>query len=159
MAYTERLNEQLAIVGTIDPDAYAAIPAATAVTVATDIVDMRYAHRVMFVVLAGTIGAAGTIDFAIQQGTNATTATTAIVPACAITTMVTGDSDEQVVVEVEGQDLTPGYRYVRGLMTLSATAGTAAIDVGAIVLADTSRYKAARDTIPDLASVSEFVNA
>ena len=75
-----------------------------------------------------------------------------------ITALGNADDDEQVVVEVAGQDLTEGYRYVVGQMTIGNTgAGTLTCDLAAICLGDTARYKPASDY--DLASVSEIVNA
>lgn len=154
MAYTERLNEQLAIVATIDPDAYT-VGATTTATVSTDVVDMAENHRAMFIVMAGTLPAQSAIDFNVLQGTNSTTVTTALT---SITALGNADDDEQVVVEIEGQDLTDGYRYIVGQLTIGNTgAGTLTCDLAVVGLADTARYKPASDN--DLASVSEIVNA
>ena len=154
MAYTERLNEQLAIVATIDPDAYT-VGATTTTTEVSDVIDMDVYHRVMFILMTGTLPAQTAINFNVLQGTATATVTTAL---AAITALGAGDDDEQVVVEIEGQDVADGFRYIVGQAVLENTgAGTITLDVAMIAVGDTARYKPASDG--DLASVSEIVNA
>ena len=154
MAYTERLNEQLAIVATIDPDAYT-VGATTTAAVLSDVIDMDVYHRVMFILQTGILPAQSAINFNVLQGTATGTVTTAL---AAITALAPGDDDVQVVVEIEGQDVADGFRYIVGqLITENTGGGTITLDVSMVALGDTARYKPASDG--DLASVDEIVNA
>lgn len=148
----ERLSEQLAIVATIDPEAYT-----TAATVTTDVFDMSVHHEAAFVIMTGTVAANTTIDFDVQEGTGTTAGTFNTATAVTSITQLAAaaDSDKQVVVTVRGEDMADGYRYLRGVLTIGGTAGTA--DLGAVVLADRARYKPA--SVGDLASVDEIVDA
>ena len=56
----QRLSEQLAVVACIDPDAY------TTGAATSDEIDMRYHDRVVFIVMAGTLGSSATLDFKLQ---------------------------------------------------------------------------------------------
>ncbi|NIV36794.1 MAG: hypothetical protein GWN58_47375 [Anaerolineae bacterium] len=140
----ERLSEQLAVVATIDPDAYGTT------TLTTDVFDMSVHHEAMFVILVGEN--AGTVDFDVQESTATGSGTVTATAVASITQLTAGDDDVQVIVTVRGEDMTEGYRYLRGVLTLSA-----ATDAGVVALADRARYKAA--SVGDLASVDEIVNA
>ena len=73
------LSERLAVVATIDPDAYG--PGAQS----SDTIDMQYFDRVMFVVLAGDLGASATLDFKVQESADGSTT---VSPFVALTTSV-----------------------------------------------------------------------
>lgn len=159
MAYTERLSEQLAIVSTVDPDAYT-VGATTTTTFAGDTIDMSTSHRVMFIIMTGILPAQSVIDFNVYSATGSTTGTNTTTALVSITALGNADDDEQVVVEVEGQDLADGYRYLVPHLTVGNTGGgTLTCDLAMVALADTERYKPASANHPDLASVSEIVNA
>jgi len=144
---SEKLSEMLAVVGTVDP----AVRSATG-TVATDAIDMSKVHQVAFVVLVGAMGATDEIDFKVQECATSGGSYTDI-SGKAITTLDGTDDNKQAVVNVRGDELTPGNRYIKGLVTHGGTAGTAGITV--VALADTARFKPASDG--DLASVAEIV--
>jgi len=141
----EQLNEQLALVATIDPDSYAAE------TYYTDAIDMKYWERVAFTVLVGDMATGATVDFSIVEGTT-TTPTTAMDPAKAITqlTQAGTDADKQAIVEVAAAEMDPANRYIRGKLVV----GTDACDV-AVVAHATGRFHPA--SAFDLASVDEIV--
>lgn len=151
MAYKPRLSEELAIVATIDPDAY------TTGTQTSDIIDMRYHKRVMFIVEAGTLGSSATIDFLVFGDSAAAMGTEVALTGKAITQLTEAgtDSDKQAIVEVTAEELASqivGGRYIRGKPAI----GTATSDAGMMALADRSRYTPASDY--DLASVDEIVS-
>lgn len=144
----QRLSEQLAVVACIDPDAYG-----TGAT-NSDIIDMRYHDRVMFILQAGTLGSSGTLDFKVQEGAAANMSDAADLSGKSITqlTQAGTDADKQAIVEVTAAEVkTAGGRYVRGVMTV----GTAGSDAGLIALADCTRRVPASEL--DLASVDEIV--
>lgn len=145
----ERLSEQLAIVATIDPEAYTA-----AATVSTDTFDMDVHHEAMFVLMLGDIAVNTTVDFAVWSATASTTGT-ATTALANITQLTAGDDDRQVVVTVRGEDMADGYSWLRGVLTIGGTGGT--VDLGVVALADRARFKPA--SVNDLASVDEIVNA
>jgi hypothetical protein len=149
MAYTQRLSEQLALVSTIDPEAYT-----TAATVTGDVVDMDTAHRVVFVLMLGTVAANTTVDMDIQQGTTTTTATSTVT---SITQLVAADDDVQVIVDIPSEAMADGARYLFPVVTIGGTGGT--VDLSMVGFADCARYKPASALHPDLASVDEIVNA
>ena len=145
--YTERLSEQLAIVATIDPDAYAAS------TVLTDAIDMSKFRRVMFIVMAGTLGASATLDFKVTEcATSGGTYSDLSGKSITQLTQAGSDDDKQVIVEVAAEEMGSGKRYLKGSLTI----GTATSDAGVIALADVGRYKP--ESGSDLASVDEIVS-
>lgn len=149
----ERLSEQLAIVATIDPT-----QATATGTAATDIFDMSVHHEAMFIIKFNAVTPNGaTIDFEVQEGTGTTAGTFNTVTAVAAAVQGTGANadDDQWVITVRGEDMTDGYRYLRGFVTLGGTVTTVEYDV--TVLADRARFKPASDN--DLASVTQIVNA
>jgi hypothetical protein len=143
---TEKLHQLLAVVGTIDPDAYSTSDEET------DWIDMSDFQELLFVVMAGVIATSGTLNFKVQEaktstGGSAQDLSTGVLP---ITQLTTGDNDKQVLVDVEAENLSEGYRYVRGVMTLATAGG----DVAVLALGGRARYNPASDY--DLASVDEI---
>lgn len=145
MGYTERLSEQLAIVGTIDPGAY------TEAAYSTDTVDMRYHRRALFIVMAGTLGSSATLDFKVQESADDSNWSDLTGKSITQLTQAGTDSDKQAIVEVAAEEITSTKRYIKGVMTV----GTATSDCGVIVLADCTRYNPANAY--DLSSVDEIV--
>jgi hypothetical protein len=143
------LSEELAIVGTIDPDAYAAN------SYETDVIALENGRRVVFVVMAGDLGSSATLDFKVQ-GATSSGGSYADISGASITqlTQAGSDSDKQVVLEISNEyieNLGLGYTHIKGVMTV----GTATSDCGAIALQGRLRYKPASDF--DLSSVDEIV--
>ena len=141
------LTERLALLGTIDPDAYGTG------TQGSDWVDMSKFMQVMFAVLAGALGSSATLDFKVQEATSAAGAGAQDLSGKSITQLTEAgtDDDKQVLVNVRADELSDGYRYVRGLMTI----GVATSDAGLVVLGGDPTYAPASDF--DLASVDEIV--
>jgi hypothetical protein len=140
-------SDRVAIVGVVDPDAYAASGSYDKLT---DAIDMSLWGRVAFIVAAGTIDATGTVDFKITEcATSGGTYTD--LSAKAITQLTATDDDKQQVVEVSTDELGAGMRYLKGALK-TATAGSDAVVVAVGVDA---RNEPASDN--DLASVSELV--
>jgi len=145
---TQRLSENVAVVATIDPDAY------SAAAYNSDAVDMANMDRVMFIVQVGTMASTSTVDFKLQGDTASGFSSPVDLTGKAITqlTEAGADSDKQAIVEVTGDEvLAQGLRYVRGVMTVA----TAASDAGVIALGQSLRYQPAENF--DLASVDEIV--
>ncbi len=131
----------------IDPDAYT-----TGTQTAT--VDMKLHRRVMFIVMAGTLGSSATIDFLVYGSAFSNMASAGAITGKAITqlTQAGTDSDKQAIVEVTAEEVAAqGYRYIRGSLLI----GTQTSDAGVVALADYSRYTPASEN--DLASVDEIV--
>jgi len=143
---TEKLHQLLAVVATVDPDAY------STGAQNTDWVDMTIFQEVMFVVQAGVIASSGTLDFEIQEAKSSTGSDAQTLDSgnLNITQMSTGDNDEQTVVVVEAEDLTALFTHVRGVMTLTTAGGDAAV----VAIGGRARYNPASDN--DLASVGEI---
>lgn len=147
------MAEQIAVLGTIDPDAYAT----GAFT--TDVIDMQYWSQVMFVVMAGTLGSSATVDFVVNGDTASGGSYATAITGKSITQLTEAgtDSDKQAVISVTAEEvaaqtlLDVALRYIRGTLTV----GTATSDAGVIVLGMHSRYSDARDY--DLATVDEVV--
>lgn len=148
LATEGRLSEALALVATIDPDAYGTG------TQNTDVIDMKYHRRVIFIVMAGDLGSAATLDFAVKADTASNGSFTTTLNGKSITqlTQAGTDSDKQAIIEVTAEEVAAeGFRYLRGLATL----GAAASDYGVVALASNNRYTPASDY--DLATVDEIV--
>lgn len=146
--YHERLSEKLAVVSTIDPDAYGT-GAQTG-----DVIDMTYHRRVLFIGMAGTLGSSATIDLAVYGDTasNGSFATLITGKSSTQLTEAGTDSDKQAIIEVTAEEVAAqGLRYLRPTMTI----GAATSDAGMIALADFSRTGPASEL--DLASVDEIV--
>ena len=146
--YTERLSEALAIVACIDPDANGTG------ALESDVIDMRYHRRVMFIVQVGTMASTSTLDFKVQEGLESDMSDAADLSGKSITqlTQAGTDSDKQAIVEVTAEEVAAaGGRYIWGVMTIAA----AASDSGMVAIADSSRFSPASEY--DLASVDEIV--
>ena len=142
-----RADQAVAVVACTDPDAYATSD------VTDDIIDMSKFEQVMFIVMAGTLGSSATVDFQVYQSTASNMASPAVISGAAITqlTEASTDSDKQAIVVVRQSDLTSGYRYIRGTLTV----GTATSDAGMVALGFYPTYGPASDY--DVSSVDEIV--
>jgi hypothetical protein len=142
-----RADQAVAVVACTDPDAY------TTAAITDDIIDMSQFEQVMFVVMAGTLGSSATIDFQVYQSTASNMSSPVVISGAAITQLTEAgtDSDKQAVVVVKQPDLTVGYRYIRGTLTV----GTATSDAGMLALGMYPTYGPASDY--DLTSVDEIV--
>lgn len=143
------LSEALAIVATIDPDAYGTG------TQASDAIDMSVHEQVMFIVEAGALGSSATLDFYVMEcATSGGTYTRLTGKNITQLTQAGTDSDKQAIINVRAEELTSGYRYLKGSLRI----GTAASDCGMMALATSRLSDAVTSTsYGDLASVDEIV--
>lgn len=143
-------SEQVAVLGTIDPDATGAS------TVVSDYTDLGKFESIMVVVMTGTLGASATVDAVIKQATDSSgTGAKDLTTSKAITQLVkASNDDDQAIINVRAEDLDMAndFRYA----AVSLTVGTATSDVAAIILGINPRFGPASDN--DLDSVVEIVS-
>jgi hypothetical protein len=134
-------SDRAAIVGNIDPDAYAAG------TYTTGWINMADFLSIMAIVQAGTLGSSATVDAKLEQATSAAGAGAKDVTGKAITqlTQAGTDSDKQAVINLFANelDINNGFTHAR----LSITVGTATSDAGGIVIGF--------DPVKDVASAND----
>ncbi len=144
-------SENIAVLGTIDPDAYSAS------TIVSDYVSLEKFESIMIVLLVGTMGASATIDAVVKQATDSSgTSAKNLTTSKAITqlTQAGSDSDKQVVINVRAEDLDMDNSFDHA--AISVTIATAACDFGAVVLGVNPRYAPASDN--DISTVDEIVS-
>ena len=145
-----RPSEVCAVLGTIDPDAYAAS------TVTSDWCNAGLFKKIMAIVMAGDLGTSATLDAKLEQAQDSSGTGAKDVTGKSITqlTQAGTDSDKQAIIDLDASelDVANGFEYVR----LSMTIATATSDCGGVVLGFNPRYGPANDN--DLASVDEIVN-
>lgn len=141
-------SEKVAIVATIDPDAY------SAGTQVSDWVNMENFHQIQAIVLAGIIAASGKIDARLVQATSSTGAGAKDVTSKSITQLTTADNDKQAVINLKAEelDIANSFTFVALYQKLTTAGG----DMGAVVLGFQPRYAPADDL--DLSSVDEYVS-
>lgn len=142
------IAENVAVIGIIDPDAY------TAAAYTSSIIDMRYWREVMFIVLAGELGASATVDCLVKGSTASNMASPVNLTGKAITqlTQAGTDSDKQAIIRVTAEEVAAqGYRYIQATLTVA----TATSDAGLIALGMHSRYQPSNEF--DLSTVDEIV--
>lgn len=144
-------SEVAAVVGVIDPDAYAA----GAYT--TDYIPLKNFHRFMAIVQAGDIVSTGTIDAKLTAYTNGSGSGALDVTGAAITqlTQAGTDSNKQAVINLNTDALAGATKYTH--FRLTVTLGTAGADMSALVLGFDPRHSPASDT--DATTVDEIVSA
>jgi hypothetical protein len=112
-------------------------------------------HRFLAVITAGVLGAAATLDFKIQQASDAGgTGVKDLAPAKAIAQMVKATDDNKVAeinFSAADLDLDGSFTHVR----MTATVGVAASLISAHLLGIGPRFAPASDT--DAAAVKEIV--
>jgi hypothetical protein len=149
MASISQINERLALIGTIDPDAYSAD------TYTSDEIDMSNFKRVVFILSVGDLGSSATVDFEINGGASSNPGSLATLVTGKDATQLTqagSDSDKQVIIEVSAEEAAAqGLQYLEAEVIV----GTAACDLGLIVLGEPAHYS---DTAGlDLATVAEVI--
>jgi len=142
-------SEEWAVVGTIDPDAN------TAGALNSDIIDMSLFEQILVVVMTGTMGTGGSVAVKVQEG-NSTMSDAADLAGKAITTLTdsspTGSNhDQQAVINVRGDEMTEGDRYLRVVHTVA----TATCDSAVVILGKAKSLPASDN---DLTSVQELVS-
>lgn len=150
MSRVNRLpTEECAVVGVIDPDAYAAN------TYLTAFVEVSKFRRFMAVIMAGDLGSSATLDAKLQRATDAAGSGAEDISGAAITqlTQAGSDSNKQAIINYETQQEEGNAKRFIGL---SVTVGTATSDVGALLFGFDPFFAPASDA--DAASVDEIVS-
>jgi hypothetical protein len=152
-------SETVAVLATIDPDAYAAGAQNS------DWCDMAKFDQLMAILLLGEWDSTSTIDFKLTQATSSGGAGEKDITDKAITQIVSGSPavfDKQAIINLRAQemDIENGFRFVRAVATTAdsnspADSPAATYDYGAVLLGFGARYGPAYDN--DLASVAEIV--
>src|SRR5262245_21832054 len=100
LMYNKHFSQQVAIVSCIDPDAYAAG------TVNGDAVDMSKFRRILFIVMAGDLGASATLNYKLQGSIDGSTGWTDLSgKAITALTQAGSDSDKQALLEITSEEL------------------------------------------------------
>lgn len=142
------LSESIALVGIIDPGANAAG------TLTTAWIDMSVWQQLIAIIMAGTLGAGGTLDAKFQQATDSAGTGAKDIPGKAITQMTqagTNMSSKQRQINLHAQELdrTNGFKFVRLSLTTAVATGAS----GAVVLGLNARYS----PVTPVASVTETI--
>jgi hypothetical protein len=149
MMLNAKPSELAAVVGNIDPDAYAAG------TYTSGWVNVRDFGALLAVVQAGDLGSSATLDAKLQQASDSSGTGAKDITGKAITqlTQAGTDSNKQSLINVRGEelDVDNGFTHVR----LSMTVGTAASDAGGMLLGFVPARGPASDF--DASTVDEIV--
>lgn len=142
-------SEMAAVLGTIDPDAYAVS------TVTSDWCDVGEFQQILAIVMAGELGASATLDAKLEQATDSSGTGAKDVTSSSIAqlTQAGSDSDKQALIQIRADDLDRANDFTH--VRLSMSIGTATSDAGGVVLGFNPRHGPASDN--DLASVDEIV--
>ncbi len=146
--YESRVWEKLPVIEVIQPQAITA----GATGVLTGAIDMTKYSRVIAVLLSGTLGASGTLDFkAVASATSG--GTYAAITGKAITQMVKATNDNDVaIIEVDAGDVAAlSKQYLK----FNAVAGTANATSAVVVLGVPRGYDA---DLVEFANVVEKVD-
>lgn len=142
-------SEAVALVGVIDPDAYAAN------TYTSGYIPLKNFRRFMATILVGTMGALATLNaklvaYTDDQGNGATDITGATI---APLTQAGNDSDKQAIINLN-TDALAGSTFTH--FRLSVTTAVEAVDFGAVVHGFDPRHAPASDF--DASTVDEIVS-
>lgn len=143
-------SERVAVVGVIDPDAYAAS------TITTGYIPLVNFHCFMAILTVGDFVSTGTLNAKLIGYTSDAGAGAADIPGAAITAMTEAgtDSNKQAVINLNTDSLAgTAFTHFR----LSATLGVAGADFGAVVLGFDPRHAPASQA--DASTVDEIVSA
>lgn len=142
-------SHDAAVVGVIDPDAYAAA------AYSTGYIAMADWFRLMAVIMVGDMVATGLCDAKFQQATDGSGTGVKDVTGKAITqlTQAGTDDNKQAVINLDQDDLDIANNFTHVRLTVTLT--TAGADMGALVLGFSKRQDVASDG--DLASVDEII--
>lgn len=139
-------SDEVALVGVIDPDAYAAN------TYTTAWVDMGEYNAIKATVFAGDLGTNATLDAKLEQATDSSGTGAKDISGKAITqlTQAGTDSNKQAIINLRDDELDVANAFTHA--RLSVTVAVATSDVSATVDGFYARY-----TPANLASVDEVV--
>lgn len=142
-----RMYEDWAVAGTIDPSTGAAG------NYTSDWVALAKGDSALAVLMVGTMGTSSTVDFKLKQATDGS-GTGAKDIAGKVATQLTqggGDSNKQVVIEVDASelDLAGGYGYIAARVTV----GTAATPFGVVLFRRNYNKPASGDMLTSVAQI------
>jgi len=149
-------SERLAVLATVDPDAYAVGAQSS------DYIDMSLFDQALAVICAGVMPALGTLDAKLQQANTAGGGAVKDITSKAITQLAgasPSQSDKQALINVRADelDMANGFRWVKLVITLADTTSPVGTnDAMGFLLGLGPRYGPAYDN--DLASVAEIIN-
>lgn len=145
----QKPSEMAAIVACIDPDANAAG------TITSTWVPVKNYHSFMAIVMAGDLGASGTLDCKIQQATDASGTGAKDITGKAITqlTQAGTDSNKQAIINLHSDqvDVDNNFTHIALVFVTAVATG----DSGALLLGFGPRFAPASDD--DISTVDEIV--
>lgn len=136
--------ERVAVVGTIDPQN------GNNSTQNTDYVDMSKFAEALFVFQLGAVD--NTVDCLVRESTTTSDGGGQTLSGKAATQLTATDDGKQVVINVKAEELSVGYRYLRGRMTVGN--GTTNL-ISCVALGLMPRHGPASDD--DLSDVAQVV--
>lgn len=144
-------SEQVAVLGTIDPDV------SPAATYTSDYVDASEYANFMATIQTGTLGASATVDAKLVQATDSGGTGKKDITGKAITQLTQAspdDSDKQAIINLKPEELDVNNDFTH--FALELTVAVATSDASAIIQGLDPRHGPASDN--NLASVAEVVN-
>ncbi|HZQ08610.1 MAG TPA: hypothetical protein VFD70_18655 [Anaerolineae bacterium] len=148
MEYTERITENLALLGVVNPQS------ANNTTLSTGWIDASRCKRLAGLLMLGA-DTGCTVDFKIQSATSAGGANAADIPGKAITQLQATDANKQAWLEIKGEEigaLGPTRQWIRYQAVVGN--GTSVL-VSVAVMGEVLRFSPAADF--DAATVAQIV--
>lgn len=141
---SEKSNQAMGVIGTIDPTHNVA-----GATLTSDVVDASLYDSIVFLFMAGNVSSSsGKLVLTVYEGTATATVTTTL-DKTTWTGSSTGDNNFQYLLEVDTAIMGTTMRYLKGRLVYSGGTGA---DVSCAVLGFKPRFHPASDG--DLASVT-----
>jgi len=83
--------------------------------------DMAIHHRAVCVLTVGVMAAGATVDLVLQEAQDATGAGVRAIAGKAIAQLAqaAGDGNDLCILEVRTAEMTPGYRFIRSVLTVA----------------------------------------
>lgn len=145
-----RPSDRAAVVGVIDPDAYAAA------TYVTGWIDASLFEDFMAIVMVGDLGSSATVNAKLTAAEDGSGTNPHDITGKAITALTDAgtDSNKQAIINVRADEISADGAYTH--FKLSVTVGTATSDMGALVLGLNPHFGGASDN--DATTVDEIVS-
>ena len=137
-------SERAGVAGKIDPQN------GNNSTLNTDYVDMSKWHEALFIFQVGSVD--NTVDCLVRESTSTSDGGGQTLSGKSATQLDSNSDNKVVVINVKAEELSAGYRYLRGRMTVGN--GTTNL-VSAVALGLKPRFGPATDD--DLATVAQVV--
>jgi len=100
--------------------------------------DMSIHHRAACILMVGDMGQGATVDLVLQEASDNAGTGAANIAGKAITqlTQAGGDGNDVCIIELRTEELTPGFDFVRAVLTIA----NAAVDASLITFGIVNRY-------------------